>query len=476
MANVIEIIIKANDQASAGLAKADAAAAGLNSRLKMLATVGFAAVAGAALGAVTAMAGAAAAYGSQVEQLSNLAKQTGSTVAEVQVLGAAFEEAGLGAGTADAALKRLSVAIGQNDPILKRLGITSRNSYEALLQLADVFPRMKDQADRSAVALALLGRGGREADVVMDGLRARVGQLNTEIGSAGGLITKDAEAIALASDAISDYVKRRTDAMKNQLGQFATLVQVSAFAQFDAFLSGAAGGSRKGPLKVPGIEVSAKAPAIKTQAQIDAEKAAADAQLKASLALSEFLQSVRRGGLSAGGEGRGLMGGDGRGILGLSGPANDPGTRFTDTGDKINKALDRTEQRLAAFGSNLESAFSRTFASLTQITSRSNNILVQLFTDLANAITQTITEMLAKLAAQELVRFGASIIGAFLNPASAAAPDRAIPVAGDFGARGSTTYNINTLSPASVLGELTGVTGSFRVSNSRVGELRRALG
>ena len=132
-----------------------------------------------------------------------------------------FEEAGLGAGTADAALKRLSVAIGQNDPILKRLGITSRNSYEALLQLADVFPRMKDQADRSAVALALLGRGGREADVVMDGLRARVGQLNTEIGSAGGLITKDAEAIALASDAISDYVKRRTDAMKNQLGQFA---------------------------------------------------------------------------------------------------------------------------------------------------------------------------------------------------------------------------------------------------------------
>lgn len=471
MANVIEIVIRANDQATATLAKTEAATAGLTSRLQALATIGFAAVAGAAVGAIASMAKAAESYGAQVEQLSNLAKTTDSTVANIQVLNAAFEEAGLGSGVAEAALKRLSIAIGQNDPMLARLGITSKSSYEAMLQLADVFPRLADQADRNTVAFTLLGRGGRDAGIVFDGLRTRVGQLNDEMSKSGGLISKDAEAIALASDSINDYVKRRTDAMKNQIGQLATLSQLIAFAQFDAFIGNAAGGKK--PLQVPGIEVSAAAPPIKTQAQIDAEKAAADAQLKASQALSEFLQSVRQGALR-GGSVAGLLGGDGRGTLSLAAPANDPGTRLTQAGERIARVFDRIASLADSFGGRLASNFGQTLSRVTQIVARSNNLLVQLFVDLTNAITGTVSQMLAQLAAGGILQGLGALIGGPVGGIVGAAGGRiigghaAIPTSG-----GNVTYNINTMSPASVLSDLTSPTGTLRSANSRVGELRR---
>ena len=225
----VEVVIRARNEAQAALnqaigqlkqlegqtKRAGAAGASLGGLRNALSSISPAAAtaaarieglaaAGAAFGVVgIAVTGATAAIGllggaafvaakklaDTVEQLDNLSRTTGVSVADLQVLQQLFERAGLGADVARTALHRLNVAIGDNNPLLAKLGITSRDTTTALFQLATAMSTSSDAGARAKVAQELLGRGGKDLLAVLDDLKTTFPALSAEMTATGQLMS-----------------------------------------------------------------------------------------------------------------------------------------------------------------------------------------------------------------------------------------------------------------------------------------------
>jgi uncharacterized phage infection (PIP) family protein YhgE len=190
-----------------------AATAGLSA-----AAVGVLALAGAlvALGAggVAAGRGLVAAAAS-AEQLSNLAQKTGVAASAIQALQRQFIEAGVPVESLNTGLRFLNRSISSNDGALRTLGVTNRDTLGALTQLADAFAAAPDGADKTAVAVRVLGRAGSELIPILNqggaALAAYIAQAR-----ATGLVLSDVTVASLQElDDQIDKVKNNVERLKN---------------------------------------------------------------------------------------------------------------------------------------------------------------------------------------------------------------------------------------------------------------------
>ena len=106
--------------------------------------------------------------GEQAEKISNLAQSTGVAVSNVQGLQVALENAGIPSESLIISFRTLNKAISEQDPKLKALGITSKDTFAAFLQLSDLFARSADGPNKTAAAVAILGRSGEQLIPVLN--------------------------------------------------------------------------------------------------------------------------------------------------------------------------------------------------------------------------------------------------------------------------------------------------------------------
>ena len=115
----------------------------------------------------TAATGLARHYADVAEQVLNLSAVSGVSATNIQVLQRATINAGGSAEEAGLAIRRLAVAVTSNRDALAAHNITARDSWGALLQVADAMKNTTNGAERAALATAALGRGNAALTAVL---------------------------------------------------------------------------------------------------------------------------------------------------------------------------------------------------------------------------------------------------------------------------------------------------------------------
>jgi hypothetical protein len=158
--NVVEIVLKAKDEASTQVKKLANEVGGLAKTAASVASAAgaFGQLAAAALVAGTAIVALGKSFTEQVTALDRAAKSVGTSRENIQVLQEAFEKFGLAPEAATKALIFLNRAIGRNAPELQQLGIKTKDAYSAFVQLSDIFDRSSDTGKKQYLALKLLGK------------------------------------------------------------------------------------------------------------------------------------------------------------------------------------------------------------------------------------------------------------------------------------------------------------------------------
>lgn len=118
------------------------------------------------IGGITALAKQAI---DAADGLNDLSQQLGIGVPQLAGYKLAVESSGLTMESFGNSVKRLSVYMTQHSDRLAQVGVTSKNVDDALVQLADQFSRMPDGAQKTAVAIALMGRSGGEMIPLLNG-------------------------------------------------------------------------------------------------------------------------------------------------------------------------------------------------------------------------------------------------------------------------------------------------------------------
>lgn len=166
--NTEEILIRAKNEAHDALQQAAGDLGNFSSAItRVLGQVG---PLGVAAGAITLLGAAAVTSGRQladaVEQLDRLSERTGVSQQNLQVLRQIVKENGGNVEAFAIAFRTLNRSIGENDPLLKKLGITTRDTFQAFMQLSRILLNTTDQGKRTAVMVQLLG--GRNDELLAD--------------------------------------------------------------------------------------------------------------------------------------------------------------------------------------------------------------------------------------------------------------------------------------------------------------------
>ena len=167
MAADTRIVLTAVDKTRAAFDSAKASMAGLSASAQklngLMATLGAGTLAGGGLLAF-AKAGIDAA-----DNLNDLSQKIGVSVEKLAGYKLAAESSGTSLEGMAKAAQQLAKNIAQNDPLLARLGVTSKDVDGAMAQLADVFKRLPDGAQKTAIALQLMGKSGAEMIPLLNG-------------------------------------------------------------------------------------------------------------------------------------------------------------------------------------------------------------------------------------------------------------------------------------------------------------------
>jgi hypothetical protein len=253
----VDFVVKARDEASAAIQRVAGATGDLGSALKALAVEGgvFGAIAVGAIAVSAASVTAALSVAQMAETLDRTARSAGTSTQNIQVMQRAFEEAGVAGEDASQALTFLNRAIGRGEPLLKSLGITTRDSYEAFLQLSDIFGQSEDAAKKQAVALKLTGKSSAELVGIMDGLRGVIGKTREEMQRHGGLLSPEQVKNAKELDDGVDRLKGTFKDLWTNLGILAVPATTALVGFFAKVTEGALAFARAitdgvlGPLK-----------------------------------------------------------------------------------------------------------------------------------------------------------------------------------------------------------------------------------
>lgn len=165
--NKTSILLTADDRTRAAFESAKAGMASLESvagRVNgLLSTLGVGAIAGGGLIAF-AKSGIDAA-----DSLNDMSQKIGISVEQLAGYNLAAESSGTSMEDFGKAAKQMAKSIAEGDPLLAKLGITSKDVNGALLQLADVFESMPDGANKTAVAMKLMGKSGADMIPLLNG-------------------------------------------------------------------------------------------------------------------------------------------------------------------------------------------------------------------------------------------------------------------------------------------------------------------
>lgn len=233
----------------------DGAACALNLFDKTLGALGgalggvTAAMAGLAAGAaaIGTLAGvaldAAVAVGKTAEEQLNLAERTGLTVREVGLFSAAATVANVNTGALVASMRTLSQALADNSDEGKRgkralaeLGIQAHDTLGNVRPMGDLWldisraiGSIESPADRSRVAISLLGRGALE---LLPLLRGNFRELLGEVEGLGVAFTESGAKKAAAFDDALDKLGLKWEALKRSFGEKVIGVIEVAFPDF----------------------------------------------------------------------------------------------------------------------------------------------------------------------------------------------------------------------------------------------------
>lgn len=153
------VITAATDQADGALRTLGQSLDGLSSKFRS-----FTGIAGALGGALslTAFAGFIKHSIDAADELYLLSQKTGTAVKELGGLQFAAEQNGTKLEYVANAAKKLSGNIADHPELFRKFGITAKDTTGALVQMADIFQRMPDGVEKSALAVKLMGKNGAE--------------------------------------------------------------------------------------------------------------------------------------------------------------------------------------------------------------------------------------------------------------------------------------------------------------------------
>jgi hypothetical protein len=165
--NQTSIILTADDRTRAAFTSAKNSLQGLQaagSKLNsILGTLGVGAIAGGGLLAFAKSSIDAA------DNLNDLSQKIGVSVETLAGYKLAAEQSGTSLEGMGNAARFLNKNIAEQDPLLKKLGISATDANGALVQLADVFAAMPDGAQKTAIAMQLMGKSGADMIPLLNG-------------------------------------------------------------------------------------------------------------------------------------------------------------------------------------------------------------------------------------------------------------------------------------------------------------------
>jgi len=265
MASALEFVIKARDEASGAIGRVSGQATDLRSVLSSLVTGGgpFGIITAAVVATTGAVVALSVAMAEEVERLDRVAKASGTTTENIQVLEQVFRDAGLSSEDAATSLVFMNRAIGRGEPLLAKLGITTRDALEATLQLGDAFAGSDDAAKKQALSLKLLGRSSAETVAILDTLRATVGTTRAAMQANGGIFSEKDKENARKLDATIDTLSRN---WKGAMTRMQSAIAPWALSAVQAFndVWDAITGRKRGPVEELERELQ------RVQSQLDA--------------------------------------------------------------------------------------------------------------------------------------------------------------------------------------------------------------
>lgn len=195
----------------------EVATAGLALGPAGIAAAGFA----VSLGAIATAAAIAwrqvEALAERAEDVKNNAARTGLSARDFQGLKAGLDDALIPSTALFEATKALNQQIAVQSPLLKQLGITSRDTYGALGQVADVFRALPDGALKTSYAVDLLGRSGTLLIPILNGGSDAIRELIERAEQAGSVLKDDfIERAVLAGREMVQF-NRQVQGLRDQL-------------------------------------------------------------------------------------------------------------------------------------------------------------------------------------------------------------------------------------------------------------------
>lgn len=129
-------------------------------------SLGPAIAAGFSISAIVQFAGAAI---NAADEMGKLSQKLGISVEKLAGYQFAAEQSGLSVEGFGGAVKKLSVYMTEHEDKLRSAGIEAKNADEALVHLADLFQAMPDGAQKTALAMDLMGKSGADMIPLLNG-------------------------------------------------------------------------------------------------------------------------------------------------------------------------------------------------------------------------------------------------------------------------------------------------------------------
>ena len=126
------------------------------------------------------------------DALNDMSIQFGASVETLAGLKLAADQSGTSIDGIARGLKALSKEISGAPENMRALGVTTKDSTEAMIQLADVFASMPADADRTALAMQLFGKAGAEMIPLLAGGSAELRRMVDEGTRLNGVTTESA--------------------------------------------------------------------------------------------------------------------------------------------------------------------------------------------------------------------------------------------------------------------------------------------
>lgn len=151
------------------------------------------------------------------EDLDKLSQRTGLSTRDLQGLGLALKDLRVPQEALSVGLRFLNRNVSEGDPLLAKLGITAKDTRGALFQLSDLFARTADGTNKTAIAVAALGRGGDQLIPVLNQGSAALAGYADKADLLGITLSGETTKGALAADKAFDSLSNTLEGARNRI-------------------------------------------------------------------------------------------------------------------------------------------------------------------------------------------------------------------------------------------------------------------